>query len=145
MSKAENPEERNNEWWCTEAGYTAKSPGKQLPSHSSPHSPTWIMVQRPSVKMLNLVCPRRKHKTQVMHMLRLIFEDDLPVSSMGQALRNNRRSSPRYCVSRLTTTYRGNRLYSKSYFYTLPPGACFSLVGQRRGDALAAGFGSELV
>lgn len=59
-------------------------------SHPTLHrSPTWIMVQCPSVKMLNLVCPQRKHKTQVMHMLQLIFEDDLPVSSMGQALQNN--------------------------------------------------------
>lgn len=144
MSKAENPEE-HNKWWCTEAGYTAKSPGKQLPPHSSPHSPIWIMVQCPSVKMLNLVCPQRKHKTQVMHMLPLIFEGDLPVSSVGQVLQSNPPSSPHYCISRHTTKYRGNRLSSGSYFYTLPPGACFSLVGQRCGDALAAGFGSELV
>ena len=144
LSKAENHEEHNNERWLTTAGYTAKSLGKQPRSRSSSRSPKWITVWCPSVNLLNLVWPQRKHKTQAIHMLPSLFWDDLPVSSIGQALQNN---------SPLPTTlhaFQDTQLHTEEIDFTQGAifipflwAACFSLVGQRRGDVMAAGFRSE--
>lgn len=82
---------------------------------------------------------------QAIHTLPSLFQDDLPVSSMGQVLQNN---------SPLPTTlhvFQDTRLNTEEIDFTqgaifIPflQAACFSLVGQRRGDVMAPGFRSEL-
>ena len=79
-------------------------------------------------------------------MLPLLFQDDLPVSSMGQALQNN---SP---LPNTLHVFQDTRLNTEEVDFTegaifIPFlwAAYFSLVGQRRGDVMAAGFRSELV
>jgi len=78
FSKAE--EGHNNEWWLIEAGYAAKSLGKQPRSHSSPYSPRWITVQHSSVNLLNLAQLQRKHKTQAIHMLPSLLQQRRPMT-----------------------------------------------------------------
>lgn len=83
---------------------------------------------------------------QAIHMLPSLFQDDLPVSSMGQALQNN---------SPLPTTlhvFQDIQLNTEEIVFTqgaifisFLQAACFSLVGQRCGDVMAASFRPELV
>lgn len=145
MSKAENHEEHNNDG-SLKLVIQQKSLGKQPRSYSFPHSLRWITVRCPSVKLLNLDWPQRKHKTQAIHMLPLLFQDDLPVSLMGQALQNN---SP---LSTILHVFQDIQLNTEEIDFTqgaifIPflQAACFSLLEQRLGDVMVAGCRSGLV
>lgn len=141
LSKAEKG--HNNEWWLTEAGYAAKSLGKQPRSHSFPTAPDALQS---SVNLLNLVWPQRKHKTQAIHMLPSLLQQRRPMTFLLSFwAKRSRKLLPSHCaawISRHTTKCRGNRTDSARgpIFIPFLWAACFSLVGQRWGEIMAAGF-----
>lgn len=73
-------------------------------------------------------------------MLLLLFQDDLPVSLMGQALQNN---SP---LPNMLHVFQDTQLNTEEIDFiqgAIFIAACFSLVGQRQGDVMVLASGQS--